>query len=73
MPRKFQKVVWKGYYKEVAGCMPIDTPDVDEECVSTTKKFTEAVLKQTTCQVVVSTQTDEGVLVSKSDVMTDRK
>ena len=61
MPRKFQKVVRKGCYKkEVAGCMLIDTPDdVDEECVSTTNKFTEA-----------ATQTDHMPAVSKVDVGT---
>ena len=58
---KFQKVIRKGYYKnEVAGCMLIDTPDdIDEECMRTTNKFTEA-----------ATQTDHMPAVSKIDVGT---
>ena len=74
MPCKFRKVVQKRYYKkEVAGCMPIDTPDdVDEECVSTTNKFMEAATQTdhmpAVSKVDVGTQTDEDFSIS--DVVT---
>ena len=76
MPRKFRKVVRKGYYKkQVVEHVPTDAPDgSDEEDLGHTNKLTD-VSTQTdylleVFKVDVSTQTNVNVEVSKLDMET---